>query len=626
MKKKQYDFSGYATRNDVLCSDGRIIKRDAFKHNDGKKVPLVWMHGHDNSENVLGHAYLENREKGVYAYGNFNSTPAGKNAKIMVENGDITALSIYANRLKQSGNEVVHGEIREVSLVLTGANPEAYIDNISMQHSDGEDIYEAILFLGDDLKHGEELEEEEDKVVVGEPKNEVEELAHADEKTIADVLKTLNSEQMNVVASLLTRAIGGDDEEDEDDAEVEHAEGKTVQQVFDSMNDEQQTAVYALLSEALNNRDDSAQHADLGGENMKTNVFENEKDNEVVLTHADFATIKELATKEHHGSFREAFMAHAEATYGIQDIDVLFPDAKTVTPTPDFISREMGWVANFLASTSHTPFSRIKSTAADITAEEARARGYVKGTLKKEEVIKLLKRVTTPTTIYKKQKLDRDDIIDITDLDVVGFLRAEMRVMLDEELARAALIGDGREIDDESKINEENIRPVYKDAEMYTHRVRVAADADAHSIIKDIIRARKNYKGKGRPNLYTTADTLTEMLLLEDKMGRPLFDTEQALANKLRVNRIVEVEVMEGVNSTFNIGGEEKTLDLVAILLNPSDYKFGADKGGNVSMFDDFDIDYNQYKYLIETRVSGALVHPKTAVVIEKHRAAVVGE
>ena len=629
MKKKQYDFSGYATRHDVLCSDGRIIKSGAFKHNDGKKVPLVWMHSHDNSENVLGHAYLENREEGVYTYGNFNSTPAGKNAKIMVENGDITALSIYANRLKQAGNEVIHGEIREVSLVLTGANPEAYIDNISMQHADGEDTFEAIIYLGDQLIHGEDLEEKEEKTVEVENKKEV--LEHAEDKTIAEVLATLNEEQQNVVANLLTQIISPEDfegDDSEEEGEVEHADGKTVQDVFDEMNEEQKTAVYALLSEALNKRDNTAEHADLGGDNMKTNVFENKKDvaEELELTHADFVTIKDLATNNYDGSFRKAFMAHAEATYGIENIDVLFPDARSVTPTPDFISREMGWVAEFLGATSHTPFSRIKSTAADITAEEARARGYVKGNLKKEEVIKLLKRVTIPTTIYKKQKLDRDDIIDITDLDVVAFLRAEMRVMLDEELARAALIGDGREIESEDKIDEERIRPIYKDAEMYTHRIRVSAESDAQSMIKDIIRARKNYKGKGRPNLYTTSDMVTEMLLLEDKMGRPLYETEQALANKLRVNRIIEVEVMEGVNSTYEINGEEKTLDLVCILVNPKDYKFGADKGGNVSMFDDFDIDYNQYKYLIETRVSGALVHPKTAIVVEKHRAGAVTE
>ena len=553
---KKYDFSGYATRNDLRCSDGRTITKDAFKDNNGQTVPLVWQHIHTDPGNVLGHALLENREDGVYAYCKFNETEAAKNAKALVQHGDITALSIYANQLVQKGAAVLHGAIREVSLVLTGANPGALIDNLSFSHGDGssyDDDTEAIIYTGETITMGGELKHA------------------AEEKTVEDVFNTLNDEQKEVVYFMIGAALEQEEDDDDDDD------------------------------------DDDMNHSGidyLGGSGMKRNVFEKyEQEQGPTLTHSQMQEIFEDAQK--CGSLKESFLAHAQ-TYGIEAIDILFPDAKTVTPTPEVIGRRTEWVNSVISGTTHTPFSRIKSTAVDITADEARAKGYVKGNLKKEEIIKLLKRVTTPTTIYKKQKLDRDDIIDITDLDVVAWLKAEMRLMLDEELARAILIGDGREPDDEDKINEDNLRPIAYDNDMYAHKVTIPANVTGEAIIESILRARPKYKGTGTPALYTTEAILTDLLLLKDKMGRRLYNTEAELASALRVSKIITVEVMETVT------------DLIGIMVNISDYKLGADKGGQISMFDDFDIDYNQYKYLIETRVSGALTKPKSAIVISR--------
>jgi len=570
-KKINFDFSGYATKNNLKCSDGRTIQKDAFKDNDGQKVPLVWQHFHDDPANVLGHAVLENREDGVYAYCVFNDTDAGKTAKQLVQHGDIDSLSIFANKLIEKGKTVIHGIIREVSLVLARANPGALIDNPVLQHSHGSETEvqdEAVIFTGEKLSAG----------------------------GTKDFIDHASS--------------AGDD--------------KTLKDVFDTLSEEQKTVVYAMLAHALEDGSDESegstkkiQHSDKGGKTMKVNAFDKKDEDQKVksLTHAQFQEI--LVDAQKCGSFREAFLAHTQ-TYGIENIDYLFPDAKTVTPTPEMIMRRNEWVGGVIAGTHHTPFSRIKSTAADITADDARAKGYVKGSLKKEEVIALLKRITTPTTIYKKQKLDRDDIIDITDLDVVAWLKAEMRMMLDEELARAILVGDGRDAEDDDKISETNIRPIYKDDDLYAHHVTIAADKDIEEVMDDIVRARKNYKGTGNPALYTDAKTLTDMLLIKDTTGRRIFPTVAELASCLRVSKIVEVEVMEDLTRTVTIDDVETIVQLKGIIVNLSDYTVGADRGGVISMFDDFDIDYNQYKYLLETRCSGALVRPKSALVIEQ--------
>lgn len=559
-----FDFSGYATKNDIKCSDGRTIRKGAFARNNGTKVPLVWQHLHDSPENVLGHATLENREDGVYAYGYFNKSPKANQARELVGNGDITSLSIYANQLKQDGGNVLHGLIREVSLVLSGANPEATIENISFAHADGtEELIgeEAIISTNIAL---EDLE-----------------LSHSDgkEETVGDVFNTLNEKQKNVVYAMLAEVEGASKVKHEDE------EGETF---------------------------------------MKYNVFEHsgkaaEKQGPT-LTHADFQSV--MAKAKQIGSLKEAFtdfLAHDDrfslkhdgetgpgVSYGITDIEYLFPDARNVSDTPEVISRNMEWVNGVLSGTKHSPFSRIKSMAVDLTADKARALGYVKGNLKKEEVISLLKRVTTPTTIYKKQKLDRDDIIDITDMNVVAWLKAEMRVMLNEEMARAILIGDGRDAESDDKINESNIRPIYSDADMYAHKLEIASDVVGDGIIEAIIRARPEYKGSGTPTLFTTEDILTDMLLIKDKLGRRLYPTVTELRSILRVKSIVTVEPMESITG------------LIGIMVNLSDYTVGADKGGKIAMFDDFDIDYNQYKYLMEGRMSGALVKPKSAIVIKR--------
>ena len=576
----EYDFSGWATRNNIRCSDGRTILKDAFKHNDGQTVPLVWNHDHNDPLNVLGHALLENRDEGVYAYCTFNDTDAGRNAKALVEHGDVTALSIYANQLKQQGPNVLHGAIREVSLVLAGANPGAFIDSI-IRHGEESDE-EAIIYTGENLV----LEHSQHTIV--------------------------NDKNLDAIKDNFTPPSG--------DKKDEKSE-KTVQDVFDTLNEEQKTVVYALIGQALDESNQNENNEKEGNDNMKHNVFDqDQKEKENVLTHADMETI--ISEGKRYGSLKDSFLAHT-AQYGIDHIDYLFPDAKNVTNQPDFIKRDDSYVQKVLRGVHHTPFSRIKSTHANITADEARAKGYIKGHLKKEEVFTLLKRTTTPTTIYKKQKMDRDDIIDITDFDVVAYIKAEMRMMLDEEIARAILVGDGRSTSSDDKIPETNIRPIAKDEDLYTIKAPVAVakdateDAIAKAFIRTVIKTRKEYKGSGSPTLFTTEDMLTNCLLLEDNNGRIIYDSVDKLATTLRVKEIVPVEVMEGVTRTVS----SKNLPLMAILVNLNDYYVGADKGGAINMFDDFDIDYNQEKYLIETRISGALVKPYSAIAFELDKA-----
>lgn len=582
------DFSGWATRNDLKCSDGRVIRRDAFKHDDGIKVPLVWNHQHNDPRNVLGHAWLENRPEGVYTYGFFNDSESGEIGKILVKHGDICALSIYANQLQQRGCDVLHGEIREVSLVHAGANPGAFIDSM-LKHGENSDD-EAIIYTGmplylshSDADKQEDKADDGEKKETSEKKDDPEKKTDSDEeKTVADVINSMTEEQKNVMYAMIGRAM---DDQGESDPESED-----------------------------NNDDDSK-----GGTNtMKHNVFDkDDRQKENVLVHSDGSEVssEEISTIfgdiKRYGSLKDSVLAH-----GIDNVDYLFPDAQTLANTPEFIQRDTGWVKKVMSGVHHAPFSRIKSIFADITEDDARAKGYFKGKLKKEEVFGLLKRTTTPTTVYKKQKMDRDDVVDITDFDVVAWLKSEMRMMLDEELARAYLIGDGRLASSDDKINEQNIRPIFKDEELYTIQATVSVqssateDDKAREFIRTAIKARKNYKGSGQPTLYTTEDILTDCLLLTDTTGRDLYTDVAQLAKKLRVKEIVTVPVMEGVNGKN--GGA-----LMGIIVNLADYNVGADRGGAVNMFDDFDIDYNQQKYLIETRCSGALIKPYSAIALE---------
>ena len=555
---EKYDFSGWATRNDIKCSDGRTIRKNAFKDNDGQTVPLVWNHSHNDPANVLGHALLENRDQGVYAYCTFNNSELGQTAKELVEHGDVTSLSIYANKLKQNGGDVIHGAIREVSLVLAGANPGAYIDSV-MVHGEESDE-EAVIFTGENisLSHAENEPQPEEKI--------------EEEKTMA--------------------------------------KEKTVQDVFNELTEEQKQVVYALIGQAL---EDAQDGEDEGDYEMKQNVFDNDEMNSGnVLSHSDMMDI--ISDAKRYGSMKDSFLAHTQ-NYGIENVDFLFPDPENVNVPPTFIERDMGWVQKVMSGVHHTPFSRIKSMFADITADEARAKGYIKGNLKKEEVFTLLKRTTTPTTIYKKQKMDRDDVVDITDFDVIAWLKKEMRLMLDEEIARAILVGDGRLSSSDDKINETNVRPILTDEDLYTVKanITVASNATgsekAKAFIDEVIRSRKDYKGSGNPTLFTTEDMVTECLLLEDSMGHKLYKSEAELATTLRVKEIVTVEVMEGVK-------DKNSHEVAGIIVNLADYNVGADKGGAVNMFDDFDIDYNQQKYLIETRCSGALIKPYSAIAL----------
>ena len=593
---EKYDFHGWATRNDLRCSDGRIIRRDAFKHCDGKIVPLVWNHRHDDPTNVLGHALLENREDGVYAYCAFNDSEAGKAARLLVEHGDISALSIFANGLKQDGSNVLHGDIKEVSLVLAGANPGASIANVIRHGETVED--EADIYTGEDFIVG--MEEDKKNIEHSDSDMKEKKEVDSDDETVADVLKTFTPDQQKVLYQLVTDALAAKDEA-QDEAQYETNEKK----------DE-------------NNKN--------GGNNtMKHNVFDNSEQNENVLQHDDFQAI--ISDAKRYGSMREAFENYAKdhdvdinelihsADYGIENIGYLFSDDKAITREPIMVSRNMDWVAKFTNSVRHTPFSRIKSLFANITEDDARAKGYIKGNVKKEEVFTLLKRSTTPTTVYKKQKIDRDDVIDIVDFDVVAWLKREMRVMLDEEIARAALVGDGRVSSSDDKIDPIHIRPIWTDDDFYTIKQTVSvASSDnestiAKNFIKQCIKARKNYKGSGNPTLYTTEDMLTDMLLLEDTTGRVIYESAAKLATTLRVKEIVTVPVMENLTRTDD---QSKVHTLLGIIVNPYDYTIGADKGGAVNMFDDFDIDYNQQKYLIETRCSGALTLPYSAIAVEK--------
>jgi phage head maturation protease len=629
--KDKADFKGYATKCGLKCSDGRTIMKDAFKHQDGAKVPLVWQHLHDEPDNILGHAYLENREDGVFAYGFFNETEKGQNAKALVQHGDICYLSIYANNLKEKAKNVIHGAIREVSLVLAGANPGATITDISLAHAeDDEDAnIEVIIRTGLTIEHS--ALEDDDYIQHADPPPAKK---VAKEKTIGDVFNTLNEEQKNVVYALIAYALGGGEmaQSDELGEILEHAsgDGKTIGEIFDTFNEEQKTVAYAMISHALESADednedddDDLEHNyDEGDNTMKKNAFDalnNQGGQSNTLTHDQLKAI--VADGKRCGSLKESFLAHAEE-YGFNPIEVLFPDARPSNMDgPELIKRDTTWVDIVLGEATHRPFSRIRTTVADITADEARAKGYVTGSLKKDEVIPLLKRVTTPTTIYKKQKLDRDDLIDITDFDVVLWLKREMRIMLDEELARQILIGDGRAASDEDKINDLNIRPIVTDdANVYIHRGSVANDADHETIIDEFIRLRKYYKGSGNPTLFVSTDVLTEMLLIKDSLKRRMYKDVTELAAVLRVSKIVEVEPM---NTATRVVSEDQENEIIGIMVNMKDYAIGADKGGQVSLFDDFDIDYNQMKYLIETRVSGALIRPKSAIVLERRPAGV---
>ena len=564
------DFSGYATRAGLKCSDGRTITPEAFKDMDGKRVPLVWQHGHGEPANVLGHAMLQAREDGVYAFGFFNDTEPAKQAKALVQHGDINALSIYANNLVERSKQVFHGVIREVSLVLSGANPGALIDNISIAHGDGEFSIiedEAIIFTGLALEH-------QDLAPAAE--------ASAGDKTIKDVYDTLSPEQKDVVHYMIGAAL-------------------------EASNESSDTATHSDDAASTGTEEGDLTHQE-GNVEMTHNVFEQNGTTtpaaRPTLSHDQLRTIVEDA-KRPGMTLKESFVAHA-VDYGIENIDLLFPDAQTIASAPELISRRMEWVSSVINGARKSPFSRIKSISADITHDEARAKGYVKATLKKEEWFGLAQRITTPTTIYKKQKLDRDDIIDVTTLDVVAWLKGEMRLMLDEEIARAVLVGDGRQVDDEDKVNETNIRPIAYDADFYTHKVVIPANVVGDGLVEAVLRARPTYRGQGNPTMFCTESLLTDLLLIKDKMGRRLYATQGELESAMRVSKIEPVDIMEGQTL---LGGE-----LLAVLVNMSDYTMGADRGGQVAMFDDFDIDYNQYKYLIEGRMSGALTKFKSAI------------
>lgn len=621
---KSYDCSGWATKANMLCSDGRTIRKNAFEECDGKTVPVVWNHEHNDPNAVLGHAVLENRDNGVYAYISFNNTEAGQNAKTLVQHKDIDRLSIWANKLKQMGGDVIHGVIREVSLVLAGANPGAVIDSV-MAHGDGSEE-EAIIRCGeyidfdDELTHSDEGKKGETEVGT-DNKEQKPAAKNNDEKTVADVFNTLTEEQKTVVYAMIGQALeeAGVNTDDEDKKEVKHAASDdSGADSFNTLTEKQKTVVYAMIGQALEDAGvdtDDVEHSEEGETDfMKCNVFDKETNtqDQEILTHSEFQEI--IGEARRRGSLKDAFLEH-----GITDIDTLFPDAQTIDKTPGFIQRDNGWVAGVMAAVHKTPFSRVKSIFADITEDEARAKGYIKGKQKKDEVFKMLKRVTTPVTVYKKQSLDRDDMLDITDFDMIPWLKGEMRMMLNEELARAFLFGDGRSTSAEDKINEQNIRPVWTDDDVYTVKSEIAitkattAEEKAQAFIKACIKSRKAYKGSGNPTMYMSEDMLTDCLLLEDKNGRVIYDTVEKLATRLRVNKIVPVPVMEGLS---RIKGAN-THFLAGLYVNLTDYNVGTDRGGDVTMFDDFDIDFNKQKYLIETRCSGAMCKPYGAVAIE---------
>lgn len=592
------DFSGYATRNDVRCSDNKVIRHGAFAAYNGKTVPLVWQHQHKDVSNVLGHADLEVREDGVYAYAHLNHSDAGRTAREMVRNGDIKAMSIYATHVKARGNDVVHGELVEVSLVLRGANPGAYIDQISITHGDEGDEVEAILYTDaqfDFVSHSDEDEDEEPDVEETEEADEADDVEHAEDEPEAD------------------KAEGDGDD-------------PTLGEIFDSMTEEQKTAVYAIVGQLVETADEEAEesedtaHSDTTTEDTMAhqNVFEGSKKTEElpVLSHDDMQKIFEEAKA--CGSLQQAVLAHAD-NYGIKQIDTLFPDAKNLWTTPEFIKRKTDWVSSVVGAAKHSPFSRIKTQFADITADEARAKGYIKGSKKKDEVFTLLKRVTTPTTIYKKQRLDRDDIIDITDFDVVTWIRGEMRLMIEEELGRAVLLGDGREASSDDKIKEDCIRPIYKENSLYAPRVILAKETTTEDMLDSIVRAMDDYEGSGNPTWFASPQTVTEILLLKDKMGHRLFNSLSDLADYVGVSRIVKVPLMKNLVRTSAKNGK---VDALGIIVNMSDYTIGADKGGQLFAAEDFEISFNQYHYLLETRLSGALTKVKSAIILERKQEA----
>lgn len=585
----KFDFSGWATKNDLTCSDGRTIKHNAFKENDGQRVPLVWQHGHNAVDNVLGHALLENRDEGVYAYCAFNDTPGAENAKELVKHGDVKALSIYANRLDQRGADVIHGNIVEVSMVLSGANPGALIDNVALEHSDGswtESEDEAVIYSGLTLSHdsGETTEDTESM--------DEDEVYDEDDLTVADVLETLDDDQRLAVAALIEEISGDVDAEDEDFDEDEE---------FDEDYDE--------------DYDEDAEHGDSGGDTlMHSNIFEGDARNHMGphLSHADEEQI--FAEARQPGmTLRTAVLAHA-ADYGIKNPELLFPDATNLDPEPQRIMRENSWVSKVLQGAKHSPFSRVKTQWSNLTADDLRAKGYVKASRKKDVVYEVANRKTEPTTVYNKTKIDRDDVLDITTFNVVAWMQQNLRLALEEELARAVLIGDGREVSNPDKIKESNIRPIWKDDELFSHKVLIDKDAKTADIIDVVRRSRKFYKGSGSPVLFTTNGFICDMLEIKDHNERYIYETRQAVANALNVSDVVEVEVMEGANR--EVGGKKQ--NLLGIIVNMQDYTLGADKGGETSFFEQFDIDFNQQKYLLEARCSGSLTKYKSAIVIEK--------
>lgn len=632
----EYDFSGWATKNNIKCSDGRTIMPNAFKDDDGQKVPLVWNHQHNDPAEILGHALLENRAEGVYAYCKFNDTESGQNAKKLVVNGDIDRLSIYANKLKSHMNNVTHGCIREVSLVLAGANPGAFIDSVITHSEDGDDEEEGIIYTDEDLEikvdndvkddenedldiveaeevindTDEESDESEDNTEGNEDSEEVE---HSDEETVEDVFNTLNEDQQAVAYILIGAASEGKDLSSDAEFKV------TVQNMMESLNDKQKEAVYALVGAASEGNSNNEKNKDNEGEDssMKHNVFENEEMNDT-LVHSEIIA-DALADAKKYGSMRESFLEHAAAN-NIQNVDYLFPEAKELNTPPVVIKDNEEWVNVIMNSVRRSPFSRVKTTFAKMDENTARAKGYIKGKMKADIALSLLKRVTTPTTVYIKNTMDRDDVIDITDFDVVTWLKGEMRGQLNKELALAMLLGDGRNVSDDNKINEQNIRPIVSDDNLYTIKYEIksgrdykntgnsASDNDSlyKGIIRGAIKSRKEYKGSGKPTFFTTEDILTDLLLIEDQNGRVIYDSIEKLATAMRVSKIVTVPEMES------------RTDIYGIIVNFNDYTAGADKGGHVGMFDDFDIDYNQMKYLMETRMSGALTVPYSAIVLKK--------
>lgn len=646
---KTYDCAGWATRANMLCSDGRTIRKNAFEECDGKIVPLVWNHEHNDPNAVLGHALLKNRDDGVYAYLTFNDTDAGQNAKLLVQHKDVDRLSIWANKLKQMGSDVIHGVIREVSLVLAGANPGAVIDTVLMHGDDSDE--EGIIYSGDfiddiePLFHADEDKKGDNSQMANEPKN-----ASGNDKTIADVYDAMTDEQKKAVQAMIGMAITDAKKENQkkkeaqekldnqekpnntvkhtdDSKEKSEDDNLSIQDVVNTFTPTQKKVVQALIGMALadaeadddDSSDDNSDDDNKKGGNkgmMKHNVFDEETDNMDVLSHSEMMELAKTIAEDtkRYGSMKEAFLQH-----GITNIDYLFPDAQNVNDTPEFIKRDDTWVSEVMNGVHNTPFSRIKSVFADITEDDARAKGYIKGNQKVDEVFKLLKRVTTPTTVYKKQKLERDDLVDIVDFDVVSWIKQEMRMMLNEEIARAILVGDGRNSSSTDKINEQNIRPIWTDEDVYTVKASVkiqkaTTDSEkAEAFIKACIKSRKSYKGTGNPDMFMSEDMLTDCLLLEDKNGRVIYDTIEKLATALRVRRIIPVPIMEDLS---RVSGANTHL-LGGIYVNLTDYNVGADKGGAVSMFDDFDIDYNAQKYLIETRCSGALIKPYSAVAIE---------